>query len=354
MSLRRRRLPRGCCRSRWIPFICFPLVMLLCPILAGPAFASTAPGASANVADVVSGTNCSASGSFTAAHGTYVTNVRLFIGGELVKSYTYGVDDSVKKESRTLAVTWASTQFFHNTSQPVRVWGKDAVGNEREDTKQTSIYNRAYILANDQDVIGSLPFGQRARGHVEAYASIMNHGCRSSSVDLKGAILNGVSEETVFFIWTHGAPGYFGDCAATPAWDPDHYIVWTTLRAANDKTNYPPYNFVHLFACNCASDAYLAVAFGVMSEGGGVISDRALLGFKSDVFMSARNEEWLRKIWAWMADGWTAGQALWIVESNQRADKAVDLDGLAEPLVKGDLQTRLMTVYGGDRTQWYR
>jgi len=335
------------------------VVLLAITSLHLPVLACSAqtPGAKAFVADIVSGTNCGASGCFNAAAGTYVTSMKLWIGGELVKTYTYGVDDWVHHAELHLGRTWASTHWYDGTNVQVKVWGKDSGGNEREHTKNTVVYNKALVLGNDEAAIGSLDFGQEAVNNTLDLAIIMGHFVLPELTFQKDLILYSLPWSTTFFIWTHGTACYFGDCAATPEWDPDHDIYWTTVRAAIENkapNNIPPYNFVDLCACGCAADDNLAVGFGVLGEGGGFIPDRALLGFEGELYNSEWNSTWDKNIWTWMTAGLPVGAALWICKQGRLPDAYSEHDGLAVALIKGDPSTKLVSVYGGEWGEWYK
>jgi len=252
-------------------------------------------------------------------------------------------------------VRWASTHFPDGSTVEIRIWGEDSAGEEREDVRTTLVYNKAYILGNDVDAGGSLYFGHEAVNDVGPIALAMNHEVEAGVTQPKSVILWFVPEKTAFFIYSHGACGYFGDCYATPEWDPDRYIFWTTLRAANDKTVYPLYNFAHVCGCYTGCDANLAVAFGVMGEGAQVLPDRAFLGWQTHVLDNFRTERWVFYLWSYMAAGYDVWNSVCYAEVvGGKADEWSEGDGGAEPSIRGDHQTRLVSVYGGDGRFWYR
>ena len=109
------------------------LLFLLAPL--SPVLASERPEASVSVNDIVSGTNCKATGRFAAASGAFVAYMKLWVSGTLVKTYTYGTDDWLRESTRLLGVTFASTHFADGAGVQVRVWGRDNLGNVREDTR---------------------------------------------------------------------------------------------------------------------------------------------------------------------------------------------------------------------------
>jgi hypothetical protein len=322
----------------------------LCPLVL--ACSAQTPGAKAFVADVVSGTYCSASGCFNAAGGTYVTNMTLSIDGEVVKTYTYGVTDNIHHAEWHLGVTWASTHFIDGFMIPVRTWGKDSAGDEREDTKSTYVYNKGYVLGNQ----ALAPYSRDGARRVRVRCSSLNHTVFPPTLDEgmdddKATILPSLPWFTLFYIQTHGNPGQFKDC-------PDAALVfWDEVLSGNTakQPNQPPYNFVLVDGCNTGVDDTLARGFEVVNPNGSAVPSRAFLGWQTLILGSFHNNDWRDLVWQGLIAGDTIwGAVLFAATGGHFPDAQVFDDNAARPAIYRDANMKLAGVYGGNAGQWYR
>lgn len=227
---------RRACRGP-VPLCAFfsaVLVFLLATL--SPVLASERPAASVSVNDIVSGTNSKATGMFVAANGAFVTYMKLWVSGTLVKTYAYGTDDWLRESSRILGVTFASTHFADGTAVQVRVWGRDNAGNVREDTETTSVYNKAYVLGN-----WPMSWEENAVAEVSGRCGAMNHSVTQSMAHDKPTILDNLPTYTVFYAYTHGDIGVFVDCVGGENAGPEHRIfAEEVLSGDNVKSPQQP------------------------------------------------------------------------------------------------------------------
>ena len=316
-----------------------------------------------------SGTNCSVSGTATAYSappgnaaypngGSYVTKATLSIGGALVKEY----DDTnsppsspnpnviylsgTNQSSVPLSVFFDSTHFADTTSISAQMTVTDSGGLTYTVNLSANAYNKIYILGNSQ-----MPnnHGSRSEGDILQIFASGNIYANPTTTDLKPAIESNIPTYTDFYAYTHADPGIFGDCTAVPAVspnppDPAHYLVSSEVSSAMAKktSSQPAYNFVFFCACQAAGDATLANAFGIS----GSSTDRAFLGFTTDVDNTDTTQAWAKAVCSNLQGGSTLLTAVRNANQNGNEPKLGGSD--AGWKIIGDQNMTLNgTVYGG-------
>ncbi|MES4792337.1 MAG: hypothetical protein C4321_04540 [Chloroflexota bacterium] len=149
----------------------------------------------------MSGTYIKAVASISSTVG--LRSFQITINGTTVKSGTFS---SPYPPGIQATVYWDSTHFASGTSVTVQAQGTDSSGSQSAQFSVTT-YNKAYVLGNS-----TLSYGSTADGYIAARTGEMNHATTSSTADRKTTILSGLPTYTVFYIYTHGAIGLFGDC----------------------------------------------------------------------------------------------------------------------------------------------
>ena len=335
-----------------------------------------------------SGTNCSVSGTALAystppsggsypSGGIYVKQATLSLGGTVVKSYydgsvvgpyPLGAIIGTNQASVPLSVIFDSTHFADNSAIVAQLIVTDSGGFTYTVPFQANAFNRAYVLGNDTQDVGSLSQGRIRAQNAAAQFNICNQPRSGYPTvpymkDNRATILSDLPLTTDFYIYTHGAavPSIFGDCWAFPD-NPNNAIAATdasfgpttvTMAIANKTVSQPPYNFVDIDGCDTAANGVMAQAFGIISSS----VDLSYLSYQTEAADSQHNTDWTKQVLTNLSSGDTIidamAQADSLLGKPQYQDDQAHMQ-IAVPHVWGDNATKLHGVYGVAGTQWFK
>ena len=294
----------------------------------------------------------------------YVSEMQLYLGGNLVKEYQDTPDNpqNPHQTSATLSVVFDSSYFSDGTALPIEAVITDSAGNEYNGQITGPIYNKAYVLGNqnmDTDFGQVSSDGLLAEADMYAQALASYQDPTGSTVDDKDTMLGNLPTYTDFYIYTHGYSdpdtGLFWilDCIGFDD-SPDAFWLFSQDDPTEDQSvqdavaaksqQQPAYNLVHPDCCRSAENETMANAFGI---GDGSV-DRAYLGWTMHPPDSFVWVNWSNVVWQDLFNGWTLQDAV------AHAITVVGV-GEGEYVIIGDKNMTLhATAYGAALQQWYR
>ena len=219
-------------------------------------------------------------------------------------------------------------------------------------TASLSAYNKAYIYGNQNppDGIGSLGCGKSSVEGVSTQVRTTNHTILPAAgqlTRLKADILADMPTATVFYCWTHGINGFFGDSSAQYDNNLQPYMsvkdITTAIAAKKpaQPPNLPQYNFVFLNTCHCGESSLLSNAFaaGTFLAWSGIVAD------------TPHNVNWANRVFTKLAAGWDLTDAIgWASIINNGGPELDVLGNAVTPMLSGDILYKLHGLYGVPRS----
>ena len=257
-----------------------------------------------------------------------------------------------------------SSYFSDGTTLPIEAVITDSAGNEYNGQITGPIYNKAYVLGNqnmDTDFGQVSSDGLLAEADMYAQALASYQDPTGSTVDDKDTMLGNLPTYTDFYIYTHGNSDpdtgliWILDCVGFQN-SPDAFWLFSQDDPTEDQSvqaavaaksqQQPAYNLVHPDCCDTADYETMADAFGI---GDGSV-DRAYLGwigFVDNNFDTMVN--WSNVVWQDLENGQTLSFA------TGDATSWYPPTGDAQYAIIGDKNMTLhATAYGAPLQQWYR
>lgn len=225
-------IPRRAYLSKFlILWVC--LLLLSPPIFAHADTSMYTVTASCNQAGSTSqylgGTLCGAGGGFTlnGPSTVTVTYMYLYVNGTML-DWVSSDQRAINQTNDGLAASFDSTHFNDGASVNVEFSVYFSDGSSITKTASSSAYNKAYIYGNDIRDIGILRFGEAAVLAVNAQMGSTNHTilpAEGQLARLKANIRADIPTPTVFYTWTHGIDGGFGDSSARQLITPQTWVM---------------------------------------------------------------------------------------------------------------------------------
>lgn len=342
-------------------FLWLCLALLCTPLLARAdtsMYTLTATvGQSGSAAPSLSGTNCYASGGFTlnGSSTVTVTYIYLSVNGTLLQLVAPG-GRAINQAGDGLFNPIDSTHFSDGSSITATFIVVFSDGSSMTQTASLSAYNKAYIYGNQipPDGIGSLDLGKAAVAAVNARVTPTNHTVLPTAgqlTRLKADILADMPTPTVFYCYTHGYDGFFGDSSSVLGLNLQTYITTqgvTTAIAAKTPVqppNLPQYNFVFLDACACGASTQLSNAFATYT----------FLGWGGPVADSQHNVNWTNRVFQQLAAGYDLTDAIgWASDGKNGGPEQDGFGNGVMPAVYRDHHYKLHGVYGKPKSlDWH-
>jgi hypothetical protein len=312
-----------------------------------------------------SSTLCGITGSATTNTG-FINRIQMLINNEIVKEHIFdGVEMPYPASPVPISSAFDSTHFPDGQTITVTVKAWDTQGNFNQASNSAPAYNKAYVFGNQKppDGTGTLNLGKAAVIAVNPIFQQANHSILPSTSlsdqlwQLKNGSLFPISFyiplATVFYAWTHGLPGKFGDSSAAAAYDANKWITDSELgfMVVSKGSNFPPYNFAFPDACRCAFDDTLSVAFQTGAAGYS-FPNRAFLGYITVEADSQFNVDWSVSFLTKLVQGKFIQTARF--ETLMAIGPPKDSDGLPVPTeIFSDLTYKLHGLYGAEGLAWH-
>jgi hypothetical protein len=170
-----------------------------------------------------SGTSCIVVVHAGTVSGRWLTNMKLYIGGTLVRSSNYPSPGG--PPAARMSVQFDSTHFPDGSPIHIKVQAWNNANEMGEAEVHVPAYNKGYDLINQ-----TLTEIGETGAIVGLEMATANHTVLAANNHTKTTILTNLPTYTVFFVYTHGSPGRFGDCFATN--DPANYLSAGEVQTA--------------------------------------------------------------------------------------------------------------------------